>query len=334
MRVLGLAPVLAVCVLVCTAGVSALERHSARGPVEVFVRLTPEAPLIGDLLDLEIEARAEEGVELLMPEFGEALDRFLILDFGSREDVDPEGRTRAIQRYLLEPPASGELSIPPLLVEFVDRRPGAVSAPEGADAYELLTERIEFEVASVLPSGATPELRPPLPPLATLGPPLLRRWGWLSAAGLLLGAAALALWAWLRASALRVQRSAYEIARAELDRLLSGLRPAPAELDAFYVALSGIVRRYLERRFNLRSPELTTEEFFLVASESPDLSEELRSLLHELLSRADLVKFAGHRPGSSEVDDSLAAAGRVLEETGEPDGGQTQLGAMGAPARV
>ena len=95
MRVLGLAPVLAVCVLVCTAGVSALERHSARGPVEVFVRLTPEAPLIGDLLDLEIEARAEEGVELLMPEFGEALDRFLILDFSSREDVDPEGRLPA-----------------------------------------------------------------------------------------------------------------------------------------------------------------------------------------------------------------------------------------------
>ncbi len=107
-----------------------------------------------------------------------------------------------------------------------------------------------------------------------------------------------------------------------------------AELDAFYVALSGIVRRYLEGRFDLRSPELTTEEFFVVASESPDLSQELRSLLHELLSRADLVKFAGHRPGSSEVDDSLAAAGRVLEETREPDGGQTQLGAMGAPARV
>ena len=333
MRVRGLAQVLAVLALVSAAGASALERRSARGPVEVIVRLMPEAPLIGDLLELEIEARAEEGVELLMPEFGEALDRFPILDFSSLEDVDPEGRTRAIQRYLLEPPASGELSIPPLLVEFVDRRPGAEAAPEGADAYELLTERIEFEVASVLPSGATRELRPPLAPLATLGPPLLPLWGWLGAA-VLLGATALALWVWLRASARRVQRSAYEIARAELDSLLSGPRPGPAELDAFYVELSGIVRRYLEGSFDLRSPELTTEEFIVVASESPDLSQELRSLLHELLSRADLVKFAGHRPGSAEVEDSLAAAGRVLEETREPDEGQTELVAVGAPARV
>jgi hypothetical protein len=302
--------------------------------VEVFVRLTPDAPLIGDLLDLEIEARAEEGVELLMPEFGEALDRFPILDFSSRDDVDPEGRTRAIQHYLLEPPSSGEHSIPPLLVEFVDRRPGAENAPEGADAYELLTDRIEFAVASVLPSGATPELRPPLPALARRGPPLLPLWGWLGAAVLLLGAAALGLWAWLGTSARGVQRSAYEIARTELDELLSGLRPGPAELDAFYVELSGIVRRYLEGRFELRSPELTTEEFFLVASESPDLSQELHGLLNEFLTRADLVKFAGHRPGSAEVEGSLAAAGRVLEETRESGAGQRELAAVGAQVSV
>ncbi len=334
MRVRGLAPLLAVCALVSAAGANGLERRSARGPVEVFVRLAPDSPLIGDLLDLEIEARTEEGVELLMPEFGEALDRFPILDFSSREDVTPEGGTRAIQRYLLEPPTSGEHSIPPLLVEFVDRRPGAESAPEGADAHELLTERIEFEVASVLPSGATPELRPPLPPLAMLGPPLLPLWGWLGAAGLALGAAGLALWAWLGASARRVQRSAYEVARTELDRLLSGPRPGPAEVDGFYVKLSGIVRLYLEGRFDLRSPELTTEEFFVVASESPDLSQELRSLLHEFLSRADLVKFAGHRPGSAEVEGSLGAASRVLEETRELGGGQTELAAVRAPAGV
>ncbi len=333
MRVPGLALVLAVCALVGAAGASALERRSARGPVEVFLRLTPDAPLIGDLLHLEIEARAQEGVELLMPEFGEALDRFLILDFSSREDVDAEGATRAIQRYLLEPPASGQHSIPPLLVEFVDRRPGADAAPEGADAHELLTERIEFDVASVLPSGAAPELRPPLPPLARLGPPLLPLWGWLGAAGLLLGGGAVALWAWLGASARGVRRSPYEIARTELDRLLSGPRPGRAELDAFYVELSGIVRHYLEGRFELRSPELTTEEFIVVASESPDLSLELRGQLQEFLSRADLVKFAGHQPGSAEVEDSLGAASRVLEETREPDS-QAKLTPVGAPAGV
>ncbi len=304
-----------------------LERRSTRGPVEVLVRLTPDTPRIGDVLSLEIEARAEEGVELLMPEFGEALDRFLILDFSSRDDLDEQGRTVAVQRYALEPPFSGAHAIPPILVEFVDRRPGAKSAPDGADAYELLSERIAFEVASVLPTGATPELRAPPPPLERLGPPLLPAWGWIVVAAVVLGIGVpLALRAWQGFRARRQQRSAYEIARAELDLLLARPRPGPEEIDAFYVELSGVVRRYLERRFDLRSPELTTEEFFVIARGSPDLSSELRGLLHEFLSRADLVKFAGHRPGREEVEDSLRAAGRVLDETRDREQAQDRFG--------
>jgi len=34
-----------------------------------------------------------------------------------------------------------------------------------------------------------------------------------------------------------------------------------AAVESFFVAISAIVRRYLEDRFDLRAPELTTEEF-------------------------------------------------------------------------
>lgn len=293
-----------------------LERSRARGPVEVTVRLEPAAPRIGDVLVLELEARAEPGVELLLPEFGEALDRFAILGFASREDLDDEGRTRAFQRYELEAPLSGAHAIPPLLVEFVDRRPDARPAPDGADAYEIESERLEFEVASVLPTGATPELRPPPPPFEQRGPPLLPTWGWAVLAAVVLATGTpLGVRAWRMWSGRGRQRSAYEIARAELDALLAQPRPGADGIDAFYVELSGIVRRYLERRFDLRSPELTTEEFFEVARRSPDLKAELRALLHAFLSRADLVKFAGHRPVPEEVEESLEAAARVLKET-------------------
>ena len=49
--------------------------------------------------------------------------------------------------------------MPSILIEFIDRRPGRDPAPEGADAYELLTERVEFEVETVLASDAV-ELTP------------------------------------------------------------------------------------------------------------------------------------------------------------------------------
>ena len=113
------------------------------------------------------------------------------------------------------------------------------------------------------------------------------------------------------------RRSAYEIARARLNRLLARPRPTAEQVDAFYVELSGIVRRYLEDRFELRAPELTTEEFLASVGESPDLSREHQTLLREFLRQADLVKFAGVQPSNEDIERSIEAARRFLEETRE-----------------
>jgi len=244
-----------------------------------------------------------------------------VVDFAPQESVDAEGRTVARQRYTLQLSRSGVQSIPPLLVEFVDRRPGRDPAPEGQDAYELLTERVEFEVQTVLASDDSLDLKPPLPelgPRSTPGPPA---WPWLLA-----GAAALALAApfaargWLARRARARRRSAYEIARGELDGLLYGPRPSPDDpgaVDRFYVALSGIVRRYLEGRFGLHSPEQTTQEFLQDLSRSPDLHRDHQDLLREFLEGADLVKFAHQLPDESGMNSSVGLAQRFLEETGE-----------------
>lgn len=311
--------VLALLLLYPSANASAemLESQIERGPVQVTLRLEPSDPVIGDSVHLEVEALAEDGVELLMPEFGEALDRFLILDFAPSEGIVPDGRHRATQRYTLQPPRSGPQSIPPLLIEFVDRRPGSKPAPAGADAYEILTERMDFEVESVLPEGALNELNAMPGQLAPLG--FRSKWPFIAAAvvlAALLLAGPFLFRAWQRREAVRRRKSAYQIATVELRSLLeSGDHPIGEKIGKFYVELTRIIRGYLEDRFNLRSPELTTEEFLIVASRSPDLSAELRSLLSHFLGRADLVKFAGLEPGQSEIDESVEAARRFLEET-------------------
>ena len=153
-----------------------LSRTTQRGPVEVTVRLAPAEAVIGDSLELRVEAVAEAQVELLMPEFGEALDRFGIVDFAPSERVDTEGRTVSLQRYTLQTTRSGIQSLPPILIEFVDRRPGRNPAPEGEDAYELLTERLEFEVTSELKEGAALRLMGPKPKLGPQPTPTPPRW--------------------------------------------------------------------------------------------------------------------------------------------------------------
>lgn len=303
-----------------------LETHVESGPVSAVVRLSPAEPAIGDPLVLELEVRAEPGVELLMPEFGEALDRFAVVDFSQSEKADDKGGTISTQRYTLQPARSGKQSIPQLLVEFIDRRPGRKAAPDGEDAYELLTESIDFEVASVLADDAPLEFRPAI---GELGP--LERGranAWMVAVGAvvaLLVAAPLGYRAWSRWRARARRSSAYETARSELDALLMAPRPTEAEMDAFFVRLSGVIRRYIEDRFALRSPELTTEEFLDELARSPDLLRSHQKVLRDFLSRADLVKFAHYLPAAGDVEDSLDIARRFLEATrgGEGTGPST-----------
>jgi len=315
----GLAIVVALGLAGAAPAPEPLTQTVQKGPVSATLRLSPAEPVIGDLVQLELEALAEPGVELLMPEFGDALDRFAIVDFAPSEGLDDAGRTVSTQRYTLQPRRSGPQSIPPLRIEFVDHRPGQPAAPEGEDAYELLTERLAFEVASVLPEGAPLDLRPRLAELGPRQGPPAARWPWIVAALVAAGAGApFALRGILAWRARRRRRSAYAVARAQLDTLLYGPRPGDrASMDAFFVALSGIVRRYVEDRFALRSPELTTEEFLEALADSPELLRSHQQLLQRFLQRADLVKFAHAIPDAADVEESIEAARRFLERTRE-----------------
>lgn len=294
-----------------------VERTTVRGPVTATVRLEPTAPRIGDVLTLAIEVASEPEVEVLMPAFGEALGQFVILDFSPRERRDEQGRTVRTHRYSLDVPMSGNWSIPPLLVEFVDRRPDHRPAPEGEDAYELLTERIDFTVSSVLPSAGASEFVPPLGELPRLPTPMESARPWIfggTAFVIVVGTTIVLL---LRAAHRKVRKSPYEVAIARLRALQEFPRATEDEIDRFYVELSGIVRRYLEEQFELRAPESTTEEFLDRASRSTALTDDHRSLLVGFLQRADLVKFAHQMPGDLEIAESVRSAERFLEDTRE-----------------
>ena len=297
---------------------SPLEETVVSGPVTATVALTPAEPLIGDPVTLTVTVRADKDVEVLMPDFGEALDRFSIIDFVPRESLTENGDRLAVQTYRLQPPRSGTQTIPPILIEYVDRRPGQREAPEGYDAYEVLTERIEFTVGSVLPDDAAAELEPPLGELQPLAPPAPSRWPWIAAGSVIFAlATAAGIFGWLHWRRQARRRSAYDIAQVRLQKLLARPRPAKEQLDRFFVELSAIVRQYLEDRYELRAPELTTEEFLAEVGDSPDLSRDHQELLRQFLRQADLVKFAGAQPAGDEVENSIIAVQRFLDETRE-----------------
>ena len=191
-----------------------------------------------------------------------------------------------------------------------------LSTPQGVitNAYPFLS----LEVVSALKPGEQ-EIRPAKGGLAHWPAPP-SRWLWV-ALGLL---AALAAAFFALRKVLTTPRTILHMAppvpphRIALDAL-ADLRAKgwieALKIEPFYVALSGIVRRYLEGRFGLRAPERTTEEFIRDALTSKKLSDAHRDLVAGFLEQSDLVKFARHAPGPTDMRNALKSAERLVHET-------------------
>lgn len=162
--------------------------------------------------------------------------------------------------------------------------------------------------------GGQPELRDIKGPRAAR--PAL--WPWLLA---LLTAAA-AYWAWKRrkpalpapAAAPVEVRPPEVVAEAELAELEASGLWTEGRHKEFYLRLTEILRRYLERRCGVPATRLTTSELAR-ALRRAELERGLLSLFKDLFDRADLVKFAKIPALPSWGAADLAAARRLVRET-------------------
>lgn len=288
-----------------SSGAQAARSEVRRGPVTVTVEVRPAKARLSDEPKLTLTIRAPQGVLVRKPPFGEALGDFLIRDFRQQLPRLESDREVIEHVYTLEPTRVGRLVIYPISVTFVDKRPGHDGKPQ-----TLTTEALTVEVTSVL--GAEAPSLEKLRPLA--GPvelPEERALGW----WLVLGAVPAALvagaaWLWCRRrrrAAAETPLSPQELALLELERLLQqGF--AQADVKRFYVELTGIVRRYIERTHGIRAPEQTTEEFLREIERRRTFAEEESRRLGEFLEAADLVKFAAHQPRHDDIDESVRRA--------------------------
>ena len=162
-------------------------------------------------------------------------------------------------------------------------------------------------------------------------PPLTWRLaGVIGAWCLALGAVGAILWFAIRYLARKVKEhrmSPIERAWVELDRLIAKGLPGRGRYKDFYVELTMVVRRYVQRKYGIKAPHLTTEEFLKEAANVGSLGEASRvarrtmgsapgiSLagLKEFLESADMVKFAGVKATPEMADAATASARGYLQ---------------------
>jgi hypothetical protein len=100
--------------------------------------------------------------------------------------------------------------------------------------------------------------------------------------------------------------SPIERAWVELDRLLGKGLPGRGRYKDFYVELTMVVRRYIQRKYGIKAPHMTTEEFLREAKPSDELRRFLES--------ADMVKFAGVEATPEMADEATQSARDYLKQ--------------------
>ncbi len=281
-------------------------------PVNVRARLDPDTTTIGTPFRYTMEITSPPGLQIVFAQPTERLGEFDILDFGDTPPVTRDGLTVVTRWYRLAgwEPGHKDIESPP--VQW--RRPGGelTTAPPA---------KVVMTIESVLAkAGAPTDIRDIKPPLE---PPFYWQPYYVAAAALAaLIVVALAGYRVLRrrerGRAAAPPRPAHEVAIEELERLRGRRLTEHGLFKEYYSALSGIVRAYLERRFSLRAPEMTTEEFLLTTARSGSLQAAHRGLLGEFLTESDLVKFARHVPTLADSERAYTAARRFVDETVAP----------------
>jgi hypothetical protein len=103
---------------------------------------------------------------------------------------------------------------------------------------------------------------------------------------------------------------------------LEEIRPLmiPASAPAFGIAVSDIVRTYIEQRFAVTATQRTTEEFLqdLLGSSNAALLQH-RLLLADFLQQCDIVKFANLSVASQSMESLRQSARTFVQQTATHD---------------
>ena len=110
-------------------------------------------------------------------------------------------------------------------------------------------------------------------------------------------------------------KTPWELAYEQLAALGQWRLERPEQFQAYYIELSAIVRWYMESRFAIHAPEMTTEEFMNYLKIDSQLNSPHKETLKNFLNACDMVKFARYGPTEQEARESLGLARKLIEET-------------------
>lgn len=111
------------------------------------------------------------------------------------------------------------------------------------------------------------------------------------------------------------KESAYVVALRRLDRFRGDKFWAPEKQKAYYSGITDALKFYMEDRFGVDAPEMTTAELFSALKGHEEIPQDLLLKVKALFECADFVKFAKHVASEEENASALPVAIQFVMST-------------------
>ena len=257
---------------------------------------------------LTLTMKTPKDVKASVPDLRDRVRGFALAeDFAGKPVKNADGSLVETFNWKLVPEPCAEVyKIAPFAVTA---SPKLMSARSDEGKYSFVAGPVVFEnppAREAVTGEMETDPKKDLPPLSW------KLVGWCAALLLAAGCTLAGVWFMLRYIARRVKEhrmSPIERAWVELNRLLKKGLPGRGRYKDFYVELTMVVRRYVQRKYGIKAPHLTTEEFFEEIGARGMKSEDLRRFLES----ADLVKFAGVQATPEMADEATDSARGYLK---------------------
>jgi hypothetical protein len=270
---------------------------------------------IGDQTNFTITIDKPVNSVLDIPFFRDSLKKNLDILKGPSVDTSylKDGRMRLVQKYLVTSFDSGKYQLAPVYAEMKEAG--------GIKRYYSDYSQLEVMRVKIAPPDSVSKIfdivQPYKAPL-TAGEIL----PWV----LLAIVASVAVWFIIRlikkmrrkeAGIISVveKEPAHIIAFRQLEQLKNEKLWENGELKAYYTRLTEIARLYLENRYNIFSLELTTPETLAELKKTGFKENGSFKKIKNVLTGADLVKFAKFKPDSSENELQYKFIWEFVDET-------------------
>jgi hypothetical protein len=302
-------------ILLLATPAAAFHYKETNGPATLEARSDHErsALALSDVLRVTITLEGGKGLRVdnpIRPVPGGSWD--VLASSASEPKAGEDGRVRWRQTLTLAPLAPGEQKLELTSLVFRDGESDAQTI-----AWKPFTVPIETQIKDADPAkirDITTTEDPPAPPESAIP-----AWLWFTSPLPVLVLVLAGVWLMLRRKTPRQPVPALRKATRECDRLLAMQLPEKGRCKSFVILLTGILRRYLERRYDLPARRQTTAELLLAIQSRADVGDNVKRWLRGFLDQADVVKFSAGEPNpvccsemADEVRQFFAASSTIV----------------------